>query len=98
MGSHPACCRNPESCNLSYVEHLRGFSIGAEAMPTRAPNAIQQKIRTKRWERDMDAYRRLRKEGFHPPKIDGSRLRERQGENAYDINERPVKIDYTDPT
>jgi len=41
-------------------------------MPTRRPEAAETAAREKRWERDMDAYKRLRQEGLHPKTIDGA--------------------------
>jgi len=105
-GSHPACCPNPDTCTLTYREHLYGFGLSAKAVPTRAVNrtpghkdepVTQALIREKRWERDHEAYYRLHKEGLRPPRIDGSALREREGNTEYDINSRPVTIDYDDP-
>lgn len=97
--SHPQSCKNPESCQLSYVEHLRGFAIASGAMPTRrgASEVQAVNIREKRWQRDMDAFMRLHREGHTPPKIDGSALREREGQTVYDITSRPVDIDYGYP-
>jgi hypothetical protein len=103
--SHPQCCPNPSTCTLSYREHLVGFGLSAMAIPTRTVNRtpghkdepITQTItREKRWERDMAAYKRLHDEGLRPPQIDGSALREKQGNTKFDIETRPVTIDYDD--
>jgi hypothetical protein len=73
--SHPAACRNPESCDLSYVEHLRGFVIGVEAMPTRAVHrtpglpdepAVETNARQRRWDRELDAFKTLCVGGAEP--------------------------------
>lgn len=103
--THPASCKDP-NCTLRYVDHLRGFGISAQAMPSRGVNRTegqpdepltQTLIREKRWDRDIDAYKRLHREGLRPPRVDGSAFRERTGETRYDIEERPVVIDYNDP-
>lgn len=103
---HPACCKDPDNCELSYADHLRGVGISAYAIPNRATTktpgspdepAIQTHIREKRWERDNAAFRRLHKDGLTPPQIDGSALREREGKTEYDITQRPVTIDRSDP-
>jgi hypothetical protein len=105
--SHPQCCRDPLTCTLTYREHLYGFGLSAKAVPTRAINrtpghpdepVTQALIREKRWERDHEAYKRLYKEGLRPPRAEGSALREREGNTKYDIEHRPVKIDYDDPS
>ncbi len=103
---HPQCCKNPDTCTLTYIEHLRGFNLSANAIPTRRVNhtpgqpdepVTQALIREKRWERDTAAYKRLHKEGLRPPRMEGAAARERQGETQYDIENRKVKIDYSDP-
>lgn len=68
---HPESCTDPD-CTLTYREHLVGISIGAEATPTRTPDAAYQRQRTRAWSRDMDAYARLRREGLRPRRIDGA--------------------------
>ena len=97
MNNHPASCEHPDTCTLSYREHLIGFGIACAAIPTRTgSDALETMTREKRWERDMKAYKNLRADGLQPPGIDGSALRERQGEDVYDIEHRPVTIDYAD--
>lgn len=101
---HPACCKNPEHCNLTYVEHLRGVVLGVSAISSRAVHrtpgqpdepAAQTAIREQRWAQDMPAFKRLHDQGLTPPRVDGSALREREGKTEYDITERPVTIDYS---
>lgn len=85
--SHPASCKNPEDCDLSYTEHLRGFVIGTAAIPSRAvtrtpgqpdePSARTLE-REKRWSRDHQAYRELRRAGIRPKSIAGSDHRVRE--------------------
>lgn len=95
--SHPSSCKHPDTCTLSYRDHLLGISITSTALPSRFPEAARTNIREKRWARDIPAFKRLHAEGVSPPQIDGSALRERRGETVYDITERPVTIDYSDP-
>lgn len=103
---HPSCCKDPDTCTLTYVQHLQGVGISANAIPnravTRTPGSpdeptTQTLVREKRWQRDMAAFRRLHKDGLTPPQIDGSALREREGKTVYDITQRPVTIDRSDP-
>lgn len=100
--SHPQSCKDP-NCALSYRDHLITINLGAKAVPTRAINRtpdqpdeplVNALNREKRWERDIDAFKRLHQEGLRPPRVDGAALRERQGETVYDVESRPVKIDY----
>lgn len=73
--NHPACCPHPDTCRLSYVEHLRGFVIGAAAIPSRAVHrtpglpdepAVRTAARNRSMEADCDSYKRLRKSGLRP--------------------------------
>lgn len=104
--THPYACKNPETCTLSYRDHLLGFGVSANAVPSRFLNKTpgqpdepltQTLIREKRWDRDMAAFKRLADEGLPPPQIDGSAARERYGQTETDITEAKVTIDYSDP-
>jgi hypothetical protein len=81
------------------------ISISGAALPTRAINHTEGQpdepladalTREKRWERDIPAYKRLWHQGYRPPRVDGSAARERMAETVYDIEERPINIDYAD--
>jgi len=74
--NHPECCTNPDTCQLSYVDHLRGFALTAAAVPSRAVTrnpglpdepAARTLAREKRWERDLPAHKRLRESGHQAP-------------------------------
>jgi hypothetical protein len=79
--SHPQSCRNPDTCPLAYVEHLRGFVIGVDAIPSRAvtrtkgmddePSSVTR-AREKAWERDRPAYKELRRQGYRPRSVRGA--------------------------
>ena len=103
--SHPQSCHDPD-CNLSYRDHLITVGFGSSAFPSRLVNTeggmsseplTRTNIREKRWHRDMAAYKRLLKQGYNPPHMEGSALREREGKTREDIELRPVSIDYGDP-
>lgn len=102
--SHPQGCKDPD-CQLTYREHLLSVGIGAECFPTRSGhhkgesiNMGETAVRQKRWDRDMAAYLRLRKQGYGPPKIDGSYALERYGRGASDFNGETMRmnVDYSD--
>ena len=104
--SHPSSCHDP-SCTLSYGQHLVSIGFTSAALPSRLTThtegqpdepTINTNIREKRWERDMDAFKQLLADGYAPPRMEGSALRLREGTDRYDMEERPVTIDYSDPT
>ena len=79
--SHPTSCANPDTCPLSYRDHLLGIAIAAAALPTRAIHrtpgqpdepAWRTEARERRWAKDMPAFERLVKDGLTPEHIDGS--------------------------
>lgn len=102
--SHPQCCKNPETCTLTYVEHLRGFQLGVNAIPTRAVHrsrrsdtgykppdepAVRTEARERRWSKDLPAFKELVRQGYNPPRIDGAHKRAVTARSAADI-EREV--------
>lgn len=103
---HPASCVDP-SCDLTYVQHLVSINFSATALPTRRVNRTpgcpdepltQTLTRERRWERDMPAFKRLVEQGYDVPRVDGARARERMAEDRFDVEQRPMNIDYSDPT
>lgn len=95
---HPACCKNPESCSLTYREHLVGVGLAASAIPTRAVTrnegthnepSIVTKARERQLEKDMPAYKRLRQDGLHPRSIKGSARLEATATSAAQIEGKP---------
>jgi len=94
--SHPESCED-DDCQLTYRQHLLSVRVSCAALPSRTDDdTLATMVREKRWERDMKAYKNLRADGLEPPGIDGSALRERQGQDEYDVEHRPVTIDYAD--
>ena len=87
MSAHPACCKNPDTCTLSYADHLRGVVLGAAAIPTRATHrtpgqvdepAVETLRRNKRVSADHAAYKRLRDNGVRDAPFRGAAAHERQ--------------------
>lgn len=56
-------CREGTGC-------IRAVSFAPSAMPTRHPTAVSTVAKDKRWEADIPAYQRLRRNGIQPPRID----------------------------
>lgn len=95
---HPAACKNPDTCQLRYVEHLRGFVIGVDAIPTRAvtrnrgmddePSTLTR-AREKAMERDLPAYKALRRQGYRPRTIRGAHKLAQSATTDGQVNGRP---------
>ena len=64
---HPAYVDGCFMCRVSSV------SVAPSAMPTRngGAEAVTINAREARWQKDMPAYKRLRQQGYQPPRIDG---------------------------
>jgi hypothetical protein len=81
----------------SYVEGCFGckaasLQIGPAAMPVYSagrPNYLTQR-RHGSLSRDMEAYKRLRREGHQPPHISGSAFLERQADHPFEITRGKV--------
>jgi hypothetical protein len=93
---HPASCKNPDTCTLSYREHLVGFVIGANALITRGVHrtpglpdepAYVTEQRERRWAKDLPAYARLVKDGLEPASIDGAARLEQTATTRQEIEE-----------
>lgn len=63
--------------------------VSAEATPTRRPRAVSLENVERGWHRDHAAYERLVKQGYQPPRLDGSALRESHAKTRMDI-EHPL--------
>jgi hypothetical protein len=64
-----------------------GIQFGASSMPTRAGSARSAVIEAKDrvLDKDLDAYKRLRKDGLQPRKIDGSAEVEKRAEEKWQV-------------
>lgn len=63
--THPVPVDGCYGCKLMQV------SIAPSAMPFRHPEAAGSVAMEGRWDKDMPAYKRLRRDGLQPPHIDG---------------------------
>jgi len=64
---------------------IAGVAFAASSMPSRkiATNDIDATER--RWSKDMDAYKRLKRDGLQPAKIDGSADMEKKAEHRSQV-------------
>lgn len=72
-----------------FVEGCFGCKVGTVQMnagdASSRGDARAVKAREKRWDKDMPAYKRLRQEGFQPPRIDGAAALERDATTRFEI-------------
>lgn len=61
-----------EECSRIAVQVMSSPAIAADALPNKKHGVRAIDAREKRWDKDMPAYYRLRKEGLQPRGIDGS--------------------------
>lgn len=66
----PSFCTTP-GCTLSYGAHM-SFGISASALPTRGKSVAALNQQERQLDRDLDAYKALRRDGLQPPQIDGA--------------------------
>ena len=60
---------DPDGC---FGCRVQGVMFSADAMPSRAPDAVFHKQREKEWDRDHAAVRTLAKQGVTPAHCDGA--------------------------
>lgn len=63
--------------------------VSAEALPSRSPYVCDVAATERGWHKDHAAYERLYRQGFKPPRLDGSALRESRAQTRMDI-EHPL--------
>lgn len=72
-------------CCPTQGAHYRSITISASATPTRKVEVARIDAKERQWDRDMPAYKRLRKEGLQPKSIDGSAKFEQRAETAGEV-------------
>jgi hypothetical protein len=70
-------------CRVSLVH------VGPNSTTTRGAAVSQTEQKARGWDKDMPAYRRLRKQGYQPRGIDGSARLEATATSAAQIESRP---------
>lgn len=63
-----------------------GVRMGANTTTTRGQQVAEVNNRAKSWEKDMPAYKRLRKQGYQPRTIDGAADVERKAKHDWQVN------------
>lgn len=64
---------------------VTGVTFGASAMPTRKPEEHRTIDKERILDKDLDAYKRLRRDGVQPKGIDGSAKIEARAEERYQV-------------
>jgi len=64
---------------------ISGVAFSSAAMPNRKSYAASINATERQWDTDMAAYKRLRRDGLQPSKIDGSRTMEQRAEHAVQV-------------
>jgi len=70
-------------CRVSLVH------VGPNSTTTRGAAVSQTEQKARGWDKDMPAYRRLRKQGYQPRSIDGSARLEATATSAAQVEGRP---------
>lgn len=78
--------RHPTYVESCWACKALSVSIGASATPTRRPEAVAISARDERWDRDMAAYKRLRRDGLQPTGIDGSAEVEKRVNSQFELD------------
>ena len=73
---------NVEGCFACKISHI---AVSSDATPTRKSHSHQINETERRWHKDMDAYKRLRKDGLQPHKIDGAAKVEARAKTEFQV-------------
>lgn len=68
---------------------VAGISFGANPSTTKGQEVALINKRASNWEKDMPAYKRLRKNGLQPKGIDGAAALEARATTAAEVESRP---------
>lgn len=74
-----------EECSRVATMHMTSPAIAADALPNKLHGVRAANAQDARWDEDMPAYKRLRKEGLQPKSVDGSRDVERNATDALEV-------------
>jgi hypothetical protein len=68
---------------------VAGVSFGTNTTTTRGQAVSEINQRAKNWDKDMPAYKRLRKNGVQPKGIDGAAALEARASTVAEVESRP---------
>lgn len=68
---------------------VANVQVGSNSTTTRGAVVEATNQREKRWNKDMPAYKRLRKQGLQPKKIEGASLLEKHATSRWQIEGVP---------
>ena len=68
---------------------VAGVSFGSNTTTTRGQAVSEINQRAKNWDKDMPAYKRLRKNGVQPKGIDGAAALEARASTVAEVESRP---------
>lgn len=68
---------------------VAGVSFGANSTTTRGARVADINRTARSWDRDMPAYKRLRRDGLQPERIDGCADLEARASSAAEVESRP---------
>ena len=68
---------------------VAGVSFGTNTTTTRGQAVSEINQRAKNWDKDMPAYKRLRKNGVQPKAIDGAAALEARASTVAEVESRP---------
>lgn len=77
-------CGKPCNCE-TYRDHLLSVGFAAAAMPSRKGAVAHTEAKERVLRQDLDAYKRLRRDGLQPPQIDGSARIEKRATTASQV-------------
>ena len=77
-----ACARG---CCATQREHYLSVGISAAAMPSRSGPVVAKLNSDKLFSKDGDAYKRLRKEGLQPERINGCAALETVADTKFEV-------------
>lgn len=68
---------------------VAGISFGSNSTTTRGSSVAEINQRAKNWDKDMPAYKRLRRNGVQPKSIDGAAALEARASTVAEVESRP---------
>lgn len=77
-------CGKPCNCE-SYRAHLLSVGFAAAAMPSRKGAVAATEAKERDLHKDRDAYKRLRRDGLQPPRVDGSAALEQRAQSVAEV-------------